>query len=80
MCKHTMQLVECWHLYLYRMITQVVGFNYTWSSSLYILRAMKGKGYSSFDWDQFTQTVLLLYLLNSHTTPLHKPDSPFFQS
>lgn len=40
----------------------------------------KGQTYSVFDSGQFTQMALLLYLLHSHTTVLHKPDSPLSQS
>lgn len=40
----------------------------------------EGQRYSMFDSGQFTQMALLLYLLHSHTTLLHKPDSPLSQS
>lgn len=39
-----------------------------------------GHIYSMFDSDRFAQTALLLYLLHSHTTSLHKPDSPLSQT
>lgn len=43
-------------------------------------RSDEGSRYSVFDSGQSTQWALLLYLLYSHTTPLHKPDSPLSQS